>query len=284
MTEEKTVIGRRYKDTLFRMIFNDKKELLSLYNALNHSDYDDENQLQINTLGDSFYMHVKNDVSFIFNSEISIVEHQSTVNPNMPLRDLMYISRLFETYVDTNNLDVYSSRMIRIPAPRFVVLYNGERKQPDISEMKLSDMYEVESDWLELKVIQYNINAGANQELLDACKSLGDYAKLIAKVRENIQNYSKEKAVEIAIEYCIENNILREFLQRNRTEAGMGILNNFNEELHNKTLRDEGREEAFREIVILNLRKGRSPEEIAEFTGESIKIIKEIESEMLVEA
>ena len=90
MTEAK--VNRKYKDTIFRMLFKEKENLLSLYNAVNGTSYVDTDGLEITTLQDAVYMNYKNDVSFVFDFELNLYEHQSTVNPNMPLRDLIYVT------------------------------------------------------------------------------------------------------------------------------------------------------------------------------------------------
>jgi len=134
-----TYANREYKDTVFRMIFKEKEALLSLYNALNHTNHTDVKDLEINTLENAIYMNVKNDISFVFASYLNLYEHQSTFNPNMPLRNLFYIARLYERMVIGKN--IYGSRKIELPAPRFVVFYNGRENYPERMILKLSDAY-----------------------------------------------------------------------------------------------------------------------------------------------
>ena len=130
-------VQRNYKDTIFRMLFKDKENLLSLYNALNKTDYTDVEGLEITTLENAVYMNYKNDVSFVFDYELMIYEHQSTVNPNMPLRDLFYVADTLQK--KTYNKDLYGSKLVQIPTPRFVVFYNGVTYQPERQTLKLSD-------------------------------------------------------------------------------------------------------------------------------------------------
>ena len=92
--------NRKYKDTVFRMLFSDRKNLLSLYNAINETSYTDATQLEIVTLENAIYMGMKNDLAFIINTNLFLYEHQSTYNPNMPLRDLFYISSEYQKMVD----------------------------------------------------------------------------------------------------------------------------------------------------------------------------------------
>ena len=122
-------VKRNHKDSVFRMLYLDEKELLNLYNAVNGTNYTDVENLEINTLQNAIYMNMKNDVSFLFNFQVNLYEHQSTVNPNMPLRDLIYVSKLLQKMV--RDCDLYGSSLVKIPAPRFVVFYNGTEKQPE---------------------------------------------------------------------------------------------------------------------------------------------------------
>ena len=134
--------NRQYKDRLWRMIFNNKKDLLQLYNAINHTDYQNPDDLEVNTLEDVFYLSMKNDVSFLVGGTMNLYEHQSTFNPNMPLRGVFYFSRLYEGYVADNNLMIYHEKRVRLPKPKYIVFYNGTKNQPDSMELKLSDCFE----------------------------------------------------------------------------------------------------------------------------------------------
>ena len=167
-----SAVNYKYKDTLFRFIFNNRERLLGLYNALNHSDYTNADELEINTLENVVYLSMKNDLSFIFDFGLYIFEHQSTYCPNMPLRDLHYVSTLLEGLIPKKYL--YSTKLLKIPTPHFVVFYNGETKLEDRKILKLSDMYEKQEEHpeLELKVTLLNINYGQNEELMELCKDL----------------------------------------------------------------------------------------------------------------
>ena len=118
---------RNYKDSLFRMVFREKKELLSLYNAINGTAYEDPEELIVTTIEDVLYMGRKNDISFLIKDVMNLYEHQSSVNPNMPLRGLIYISMLYQGYIEQNNLDIYSSTQLKLPAPKYLVFYNGTK-------------------------------------------------------------------------------------------------------------------------------------------------------------
>ena len=95
-------INRRYKDRLFRFVFRDKKDLLELYNAINGTDYHDAEELEVNTLEDVLYLGMKNDMSFLLDTSMSLYEHQSTWNVNMPLRGLLYFAELYQRYLEEN--------------------------------------------------------------------------------------------------------------------------------------------------------------------------------------
>ena len=236
-------VQRNYKDSLFRMLFKDKENLLSLYNALNKTDYTDVNRLEITTLENAVYMNYKNDVSFVFDFELMLYEHQSTVNPNMPLRDLFYVADTLQK--GTYNKDLYGSKLIKIPAPRFVVFYNGATYQPERQTLKLSDAYEKEQETpeLELMVTVYNINSGYNKEIMDACRTLREYAVYVERVRTYAKQMPLAAAVEKAVEECIAEGILSEFLRRNRAEAIKVSIYEYDEELHFRTLYEEGVED-----------------------------------------
>ncbi len=242
-------VKRNYKDSIFRMLYLDEKELLSLYNVVNGTNYTDVKNLEINTLQNAIYMNMKNDVSFLFNFQVNLYEHQSTVNPNMPLRDLIYVSKLLQNIV--RDCDLYSSNLVKIPAPRFVVFYNGTEKQPERKVYRLSDSYskKQENPELELTVTVLNINAGNNDEILGNCRTLREYMQYTDKVRAYASQMPIEEAVACAITECINEGILAEFLKKNRAEAMEVSIFEYNEELHLANLRREGYEEGLEQGI-----------------------------------
>ena len=160
---KKTSVNRQYKDSLFFFLFGNEKRkdwTLSLYNALNKTKYEDAKEIRLTTLDNVLYMGIKNDLSFMIRDEINMYEHQSTINPNMPLRNLIYVSGEYEGYIRDSKYSMYSSTLVHIPAPRFVVLYNGSEEAPEEEMLYLSDAFLTSSDDLELKVRMININAG----------------------------------------------------------------------------------------------------------------------------
>ncbi|MBS4907339.1 MAG: hypothetical protein KH021_05025 [Ruminococcus sp.] len=229
--------NRKYKDTVFRKLFSDRKNLLSLYNAINGTAYMDASQLEIVTLDNAIYMGMKNDLAFIINTNLFLYEHQSTYNPNMPLRDLFYISGEYQKLVDLKSL--YTSTRLRIPTPNFIVFYNGTEKNEDRWVEYLSESYENMSGEpnLELKVIILNINVGHNKKLMEECQTLREYAQYVAKVRRYSEEMELNTAVECAVSESIQEGILKEFLQKNRAEVIAMSIFEYNEEEEKRKLR-----------------------------------------------
>ncbi len=235
---EKLSANRAYKDTIFRWIFSDKENLLSLYNAVAGKNYKDPEKLTVVTLENAVYMGMKNDLAFVLETGLYLYEHQSTYNPNIPLRDLFYIASEYQKFVDQKSL--YSSSVQKIPTPKFLVFYNGmDKKVQDREVLKLSSMYENETDEpdLELKVTMLNINAGHNKELLENCHILGEYAQYVDRVRKYATQMDLNHAVERAITECIQEGILAEFLQRNRAEVFKVSIFEYDKEKEEKKLR-----------------------------------------------
>ena len=157
---------------------------LSLYNAMNDTAYQDPEELVITTLENAIYLGMKNDVSFMICDRLFLYEHQSTKNPNMPLRNLLYVADLYS--VLTKDMFLYGELPVAIPEPRFVVFYNGEQKMEERVVLRLSDLYHprTEHPYLELETLVLNINKGYNAELMEKCRELHDYSVFVALVRE----------------------------------------------------------------------------------------------------
>ena len=237
--------NRVYKARMFEMIFSDKKELLSLYNAVNGTDYSDPNQLMVNTLENAIYMSMHNDVSFIINSQLSLYEHQSTYSPNLPLRYLFYIADLYSEL--TKDANLYGTKAVEIPTPKFIIFYNGVDECPDRKELRLSASYSVQEKKpdLELKATLLNINRGHNKKLLNQCRTLKEYAEYVARVRSYAEKMDIENAVERAITECIQEGILKEFLMKNRAETKKMSIYEYDEEKHMRQTRAEGHAEGY---------------------------------------
>lgn len=239
-------VNRIYKDRLYKMIFNDKSELLKLYNAINGTHYDDPAMLTITTLDNAIYMTMENDLSFIIDMRLALYEQQSTVNPNLPLRFLMYITDIYSAY--TKDMNIYGSKKVQIPLPSFVIFYNCVKSQPDRTEFLLSELFHPTTDQpaLELKAVMLNINKGHNQELMNACHTLRDYSEYVARIRTYSAEMPLTDAVEKAITECIHENILRDFLLKNRAEAKAMSIYEYDEEKTLRMFREEGYEDGER--------------------------------------
>ncbi len=252
MYQRRKRVNRQYKDRLFRLIFQDKESRLALYNAVNGTHYTNVDDLEIEELSNAFFMKMKNDVSFVFQFQLNIYEQQSTVNPNMPLRSLFYTSELLQRLVD--DYELYTTRKIRIPEPRFIVFYNGSAKFPEQGEYLLTDMFEKPSDdpQIELRVKVININPGKNPAILNNCASLDGYSIFVGKVRDYIQRGTEpEDAVSRATDECINEGIMAEFFRKHRSEVRKMVLYEYDEqrhmELERKYAREDGREEGRKE-------------------------------------
>lgn len=235
-------VNRIYKDRLYKMIFNDKSELLKLYNAINGTHYDDPAMLTITTLDNAIYMTMENDLSFIIDMRLALYEQQSTVNPSLPLRFLMCITDIYSAY--TKDMNIYGSKKVQIPLPSFVIFYNGVKSQPDRTEFLLSELFHPTTDQpaLELKAVMLNINKGHNQELMNACHTLRDYSEYVARIRTYSAEMPLTDAVEKAITECIHENILWDFLLKNRAEAKAMSIYEYDEEKTLRMFREEGYE------------------------------------------
>ena len=231
--------NREYKSTVFSLLYQDKEKLLNLYNALNHSHHSKPEELTIVTLENAIYMAMKNDKAFLLEHRLNMYEHQSTPNPNLPLRDLFYVSREYEKLVVRKSL--YGRKKVKIPAPHFVVFYNGTTRQPERQLLRLSDLYEVpeENPMLELVVEFLNINQGLNLRLKEECPSLGEYMLFVDKIRKYADREGKalKDAVEQAVMECIKEGILAEFLEANRREVVAVSIFEYDEEKELELLR-----------------------------------------------
>ena len=241
-------IERNYKDNVFCMLYRDKENLLSLYNAVNGTEYRDAEGLKVVTLEQAICARMHNDAAFIIGTSLNLYEQQSTVNDNIPLRNLYYIAEELKQLIPTKNL--YGRKAVKIPVPRFVVFYNGKEEQPEEKILKLSDLYEtrereVETELdLELVVRQININSGHSADILRKCESLKGYMILVDKVREKrAAGQDIKSAVTEAVDECIREGVLSEFFREHRSEViEMGIYE-IDDETFEQVIREEGREE-----------------------------------------
>ena len=289
-------VYRSYKDRLFRMVFREKKELLGLYNAVNGTSYTDPEALTVVTLENAIYMNMKNDLAVVMDFYMDLYEHQSTYNPNIPLRNLHYVARELRSW--SGGRTIYGRQLVKIPTPRFFVFYNGRDMQPERQVLKLSDAFinPEEDPALELKVVMLNINLGRNKELMEQCHTLLEYAQFVDRLRTCEKSMGREEAVKYTVDTCIREGILRDFLLKYREEAIEMCIFEYDEE---ETLRQlgqqsyeegvaagivQGREEGRRvgeeqvriQLICTKLKKGKTPEVIAEELEEDLSPIRSI--------
>ena len=278
----------KYKNSVFSFLFSDPEKLRELYCALEDVTLARDIPVTINTLQDVLFMDRVNDISFEIGDKLVIlVEHQSTINPNMCLRLLLYIARIYEKI--TNEKAIYSTRLIRLPKPEFFVLYNGKAPYPDETILKLSDVFEStvslgvpekEKLALELEVKVININVGRNEKIVKRCETLAAYSTFVGKVQEyEKENKNRDEAIKKAVRYCLENDILKDFLEQNATEVMNMLLTEWNWDDAKQVWREEGREEG-REVVARNaIAKGVPLELISDITGFDITTLQNIQTQ-----
>ena len=213
-----------YGDSLLRDIFNNADRLPEIYEAL-LGVRTTASDITLATINETLFSGIKNDVGFIVgNQHVLLTEHQSTVNANMPLRMLMYLSEVYRRYVDADA--VYRKRLIPLPAPKFYVFYNGIEKMPDTWSLHLSDAFEGRKADLELAVEIININNQPGRPILEKCHALKSYSVFVAKVRESVKNGSTlEAAVGEAVRYCIANDYLGGYFRQKQKEEVFDMLN-----------------------------------------------------------
>lgn len=240
-------VNRQYKDRLFKLIFKEKEDLLQLYNAINNTKYSNVEDIEVNTLEDVVYMGMKNDVSFLIKDVLNLYEHQSTFSPNLPLRGLLYFARLYQKIVG-NKQDLYSSKMIELPYPQFIVFYNGTKEEPEQQVLELNAAFPNGSDKenaaLQCSAVVLNINLGYNSDIMRRCKKLEEYALFIALIREYLEaRCTIEDAVSKAMDECIDKGILENVLRNHREEVRSMILTEYDEQAHIKNEREIALEE-----------------------------------------
>ena len=243
---------RTYRDSLFRTIFGGKDErskrwLLSLYNALTGKNHTNIEDLEITTIEDVIYVSMKNDLSFLLNSQMCLYEHQSTVNPNMPLRGFLYFAQLYQQHIDKNNKNLYGGTLVKIPAPQFIVFYNGDTEQADIIKYRLSDAFitdeqaskDVDFEWTATVI---NINKNHNESLSKKCEPLYHYIEFVNQVKENLsKGMSRDDAVNEAVDFAIRGKFLEGFFKEKRMKILDDIYTEFDQESYDETLRNDGR-------------------------------------------
>ena len=281
MNNENTEISanKKYKDSVFTKLFGEKDKLAELYNAIAGTSYA-PGDITLATLENIIFIGRENDIAFVVDGRlIVLIEHQSTLNPNMPLRCLLYIAREYDIFAA--NEAIYSSRLIKIMPPEFIVMYNGMEEYPDESELYLSDAFFEKTDNLELKVKVYNVNAGRSPKIMRRSATLNEYAIFVARVRENISGgLESGKALEKAVKECIKDNVLKEFLKI----YGGDVMSMFNTEFNLDDAKKvwykdgilDGEEKKAEKVAEKMLKRGTAIEIIAEDTELSIEQVKKI--------
>ena len=247
-------INKEHKDRLFSFLFgseSNREWTLSLYNGVNGTSHENPEDIHFTTIENAVYMGMKNDVSFVLFYVMNIYEQQSTYNPNMPVRQLMYAGKLYDKYIQMNNLNIYGKRIVRLPMPRLVTFYNGTEGEED-KILRLSDAFEPDGEDMEpdieVKVHMININYGHNTELMKACRPLAEYAWLVDQIRENRKTGLEiGEAVDKAIDDMPMDYAIRMFLIGNRAEVKGMCITEYNEAETMKMFREEGREEGRQE-------------------------------------
>ena len=256
-------INEKNKDRLFRFLFGNaeyKDNALSLYNAVNGTDYKNVDDITFYTIDDIIYIHMKNDVAILFNSSLSLWEHQSTYNPNMPLRGLIYFGSMYGKYIKQNHKNIYGESLIKIPCPKYCVFYNGTKDRPAVEKIRLSSAFESKDDSgdFEWTATMYNLNSGKNEELLRKCRVLSEYMSFVNAVRKNYEEgMDAEVAVDRAVTECIQNGILADYLRGHRAEVIAMILTEFDEEAYRKGIFEEGHKEGLEQGIEQGLSQGR---------------------------
>lgn len=256
-TNEKVSTNRTYKDSLFKILFGreeHKQNALDLYNAVNGTDYTNLDDLEFNTIEDVVYMKMKNDVSFLFDSKVNLYEAQSTYNPNMPLRGLIYFGQVYGGFLNRSEWNPYGSELITLPTPKFVVFYNGMQDRPERQTLCLTDaMDQPKQSDVEVTCQMLNINNDAGGEILERCRVLKEYSILIQRIRDNMASgMSLAEAADRAVDDCINEHILEEILRKEKGEIMLSFLTEYDEEKH---LRLE-RKESFKKGLEKGLEKG----------------------------
>ena len=213
--------NRNYKDSMFVDLFYEdetaQENLLSLYNALHDSSLQEKGMIQKMRVEDILYKNFRNDISFQAEGKIIVFgEHQSSINPNMPLRCLLYMGRAYEQLTD--DTAKYGTKLVKIPTPECYVFYNGVKEYPLEQELRLSDAFlsQEKQKSMELKVQVININSEKGHKILGKCQVLKEYSLFVEAVRKHM---GEKDAFQSAIEECIGKGILSSYLKRKGSEV-----------------------------------------------------------------
>ena len=290
-TEEITDQSKVY-DSLFIAVFGkdserSKRWRLELYNALNNTNYTDPNALKLNTLENVLFIKMHNDVSFLIDSQLTLYEHQRTTNQNMPLRGFFYFAQLYHKYLIDAEEQLTTSKMIKIPNPNYIVFYNGDTNRDEDYEMRLSDAFMIEdkSGKFEWTARVLNINKDYNLSLQNKCKALYDYIQFTSRINENKEKgMTNEKAIDEAIDWASEQNLLEGFIKEQKAEVKMTLLTEFNEEASIRGWRKEGMQQKAEEIATKMLSDKLKPEKVSLYSGLPLEQVLELQKHITVQA
>ena len=290
-TEEITVQSKVY-DSLFIAVFGkdserSKRWRLELYNALNNTNYKDPNALKLNTLENVLFIKMHNDVSYLIDSQLTLYEHQRTTNQNMPLRGFFYFAQLYHKYLIDAEEQLTTSKMIKIPNPNYIVFYNGDTNRDEDYEMRLSDAFMIEdkSGKFEWTARVLNINKDYNLSLQNKCKALYDYIQFTSRINENKEKgMTNEKAIDEAIDWASEQNLLEGFIKEQKAEVKMTLLTEFNEEASIRGWRKEGMQQKAEEIATKMLSDKLKPEKVSLYSGLPLEQVLELQKHITVQA
>lgn len=299
MNVDENILGHlntKYKDSLFRKVFGaeDKRSAqwrLELYNALSGKNYTNPDDLEITTLENVLYIKLKNDVSFLVDSQMNLWEHQSTMNPNMPLRGLIYFAVLYQNHLMNIDEALFTTKLVQIPAPRYIVFYNGNDEAEDVIKLKLSDAFITFDSYgdFEWTATMININKNHNESLHKNCKPLYDYSSFVDRIKTNIKTGMKnEAAIDEAIDWGIKQNLLDGLLKEQRAEVRMDLLTEFDQEQYDRIRRREGFEEGAQQKAIEDakafLQENIAPETIARCVKLPLETVLELQKEVVAQA
>ena len=257
--------GRQYQDTVFRAYMNDVDRLRDVAGALHGRTYTSVERVRIVTLDGTFLSQMKNDISFLLaGRHLVFMEHQSTLNQNMPLRCLYYLCEQLRQYIPAKSL--YQNKQIPLPRPEFHVFYTGSKDTLETEQIRLSDAYmEGEGDiHLELKVTFHNIAYGSEKMLLRMSRPLHDYSFFLNCIKTNIAGgMERVRAIREAMRYCMEHDVMKEFLQEHESE----VIDMVNFEWNQKDFEEAVREEGWEQGAAQGREEGREEEKSAFILG-----------------
>ena len=286
------MINRKHKDRLFSFLFGreeNRKWTLELYNAINNSNYTNPEEIEITTMEDVLYMGMKNDLSFVLHGVMSIFEQNSTWNPNLPVRELMYAGKLYDKHIHKYGLNIYGKKQIELPVPKLVVFYNGTDEKEEDGFLELKDSFperlrEGIPD-ISVRVRMLNINKGRNQKLMEACRPLAEYAWLIEEIRQNTRGGMEiEDAVDKAIDAMPADYAIRDYLIGNKSEVRDLCITEYNEEETLQMFKEEGKiegkAERDKEKIADMLQRGKTVEEISDFCNYPLSLVEEVQGSL----